>query len=302
MYQLPSPFDGIGITYMHYFAKKENFSKLDIPLNKSAGRFSSRARERLSTVLQIAKELVSIEDAVKALGVDRQTAAKTLARWQQQGWLKRVGPGLYAPVPVDAMTSEQVLKDPWVLVPALYAPGYIGGWTAAEHWDFTEQLFRSIFVFTAQPFRKKEQSVQGVSFVLKRIPKDKIFGTKSIWRGQARVQIADKHRTIVDLLADPESGGGIRHVESCLWHYFKDSEADTNILIQYAEKLGNGAVFKRLGFLLSQKPGNETWIDLCGQRLTQGNAKLDPALPSQRLVKAWRLWIPKTWTVGRGDD
>jgi len=266
------------------------------------GRFSSRARERLSRVLQTATDLVSIEDAVKALAVDRQTAAKTLARWQQQGWLRRVGPGLYAPVPVDAITSEQVLKDPWVLVPALYAPGYIGGWTAAEHWNFTEQLFRSIFVFTAQPFRKKEQSVQGVSFVLKRIPESKIFGTRSIWRGQARVLIADKHRTILDLLADPESGGGIRHVQSCLWNYLKDSEADPKLFVQYAEKLGNGAVFKRLGFLLSQKDGNEGLVDLCRARLTQGNAKLDAALPSQRLVKAWRLWIPKSWTMGRGDD
>jgi predicted transcriptional regulator of viral defense system len=266
------------------------------------GRFSSRARERLSTVLQTAKDLVSIEDAVNALDIDRRTAAKTLARWQQQGWLRRVGPGLYAPVPVDAVTSEQVLKDPWVLVPALYAPGYIGGWTAAEHWNFTEQLFRSIFVFTAQPFRKKEQLVQGVSFVLKRISESKIFGTKSSWRGQARVPVADKHRTVIDLLASPESGGGIRHVESCLRNYLKDSEADANTLIQYGEKLGNGAVFKRLGFLLSQNPGNEALLDSCRQRLTQGNAKLDPRLPSPRLVKAWRIWIPKTWIVGRGDD
>lgn len=269
---------------------------------RKAGRFSSRARERLSSVLQTAKELVSIADAVKALAVDRRTAAKTLARWQQQGWLRRVGPGLYAPIPVDALTSEQVLKDPWVLVPALYAPGYIGGWTAAEHWNFTEQIFRTIFVFTAQPFRKKAQSVQGVSFVLKRIPESRIFGTKNIWRGQSRILIADKHRTIVDLLADPESGGGIRHVESCLRNYLKDSEADARILIQYGEKLGNGAVFKRLGFLLSQNTGNEVWVDECRRRLTQGNAKLDPALPSQRLVKAWRLWIPKTWTAGRPDD
>lgn len=268
----------------------------------AAIRFTSRSRARLSKVLQAAKDLVRIEDAVKALTVDRQIAAKTLARWAQQGWLRRVGPGLYAPVPVDALTSEQVLKDPWVLVPALYAPGYIGGWTAAEYWDFTEQLFRSIFVFTAQPFRKKEQSAQGVSFVLKRIPENKIFGSKSVWRGQARVPISDKHRTIVDFLADPESGGGIRHVESCLWKYLKDSEADTKVLVQYAERLGNGAVFKRLGFLLSQKPGNEALEDFCRKRLTQGNAKLDPALPSARLVKAWRLWIPQTWTVERGHD
>jgi predicted transcriptional regulator of viral defense system len=265
-------------------------------------RFSSRARARLSSVLQTAKELVTIEDAAKALEVNRNSAAKTLARWQQQGWLKRVGPGLYALVPLDALTTEQVLEDPWVLVPALFAPAYIGGWTAAEHWNLTEQLFRGIFVFTARSFRIKEQTVQGISFTLKRIPEEAIFGTKNIWRGQARIPIADKHRTIIDLLADPATGGGIRHVARCLQNYLKDSEADADTLVRYADKLGNGAVFKRLGFLVSEKAGNESLANACRQRLTQGNAKLDSAVPSLRLIKTWRLWIPKTWKAETEND
>lgn len=258
-------------------------------------RFSSQGRARLSAVLQSAKDLVTIDDTIKALAVDRRAATKLLARWQHQGWLKRVGPGLYAPIPLDASTTAQVLKDPWVLVPALFTPGYVGGWTAAEHWNLTEQLFRSIFVFTARPFRTKEQTVQGVSFTLRRIPKNALFGVKTLWRGQARVNISDKHRTIVDLLADPQTGGGIRHVEQCLRNYLRDAEVNSDALIRYAEKLGNGAVFKRLGFFVSHIPGNEPLAQSCRQRLTQGNARLDPSLPSQRLVKSWRLWIPKTW-------
>lgn len=265
-------------------------------------RFSSQGRARLSAVLQAAKDLVTTEDAMKALALDRGAATKLLARWQQQGWLKRVGPGIYAPIPLDASTTAQVLKDPWVLIPALFSPCYVGGWTAAEHWNFTEQLFRSIFVFTARPFRTKEQTVQGVSFTLTRIPEDALFGMKTLWRGQAQVNISDKHRTIVDLLADPKTGGGIRHVEHCLRNYLRDTEANTDTLIQYAEKLGNGAVFKRLGFLASQMPGSENLAQSCRQRLTQGNAKLDPSLPSRRLVKAWRLWIPKTWEPEKERD
>jgi predicted transcriptional regulator of viral defense system len=267
-----------------------------------AERFTSRSRARLSAVLQTATDLVTIEHAMKALKVDRQAAAKVLSRWQEQGWLKRVGRGIYAPIPLDASTTGQVLKDPWVLVPALFAPGYIGGWTAAEHWDLTEQLFRSIFVFTARPFRSKEQTVQGVTFTLKRIPEEALFGLKTIWRGQARVSVADKPRTIVDLLADPATGGGIRHVARCLQAYLRDAEADSDTLIRYAEKLGNGAVFKRLGFLASQTPGYESLAQACRERLTEGNAKLDPALPCRRLVKAWRLWIPKNWEAEAQRD
>ena len=239
---------------------------------------------------------------MKTLAVDRPAAAKVLSRWQEQGWFKRVGRGIYAPIPIDASTTEQVLKDPWVLVPALFSPGYIGGWTAAEHWDLTEQLFRSIFVFTARPFRIKEQTVQGVSFTLKRIPEEALFGLKTIWRGQARISIADKHRTIVDLLADPATGGGIRHVARCLQTYLRDPAADTKTLIGYAEKLGNGAVFKRLGFLASRIAGKESLAETCRQRLTEGNAKLDPALPCRRLVTTWRLWIPKNWEAEAERD
>jgi predicted transcriptional regulator of viral defense system len=267
-----------------------------------AGRFTSQARARLSAVLQIAKDLITIDDAMKALSVDRRTAAQALSRWQEQGWLKRVGSGIYAPIPLDASTTEQVLKDPWILVPALFGPGYIGGWTAAEHWDLTEQLFRSVFVFTGRPLRSKEQTVQGVAFTLKHIPEDALFGVKTLWRGHTRVSIADKHRTIIDLMADPATGGGIRHAVLCLRNYLRDAEADGDTLLRYAEKLGNGAVFKRLGFLASQIPGHESLAQACRQHLTAGNAKLDPALPCRRLVKAWRLWIPKNWEAEAERD
>jgi predicted transcriptional regulator of viral defense system len=239
---------------------------------------------------------------VSALGVNRTQAAKLLARWQQQGWLKRVGRGLYAPIPLDAMGSEQVLTDPWILVPARFDPSYIGGWTAAEHWHMTEQLFRSVFVFTARPIRSREVVIQGVPFTLRHIKRDAIFGTRTLWRGRTRVAISDKHRTIVDLLADPAAGGGLRHVESCLQYYLADPESDPQILIRYAETLGNGAVFKRLGFLASQWPGNDLLAEACRQRLTQGNARLDPAHPCRRLIKAWRLWVPKTWAKSADHD
>lgn len=263
---------------------------------------TARPRARLAAVLQEAKDLVAIDHAVAALGVNRTQAAKLLARWQQQGWLKRVGRGLYAPVPLDAMSTEQVLTDPWVLVPARFDPSYIGGWTAAEHWNMTEQLFRSVLVFTARPIRTREVVIQGVPFILRHIQKTAIFGTRMLWRGRTRVAISDKHRTIVDLLADPATGGGLRHVESCLQNYLADPESDPHTLIRYAETLGNGSVFKRLGFLASLWTGNDQLVEACRQRLTQGNAKLDPAQSCRRLIKAWRLWVPKTWVKSTNYD
>jgi predicted transcriptional regulator of viral defense system len=260
------------------------------------------SRERLSAVLSQTGRLIRVEDVMTILAMDKKSAAKTLARWYAQKRLQRVGHGLYTAIPLDARATGQVLEDPWILVPSLFDAAYIGGWTAAEHWDLTEQLFRDIVVFTTKAVRVRKRDVHGITFLLRHIQLDALFGTRNIWRGQIKVQVSDVHRTIIDMLADPSVGGGIRHVADCFTAYFQHKDANPETLIQYAEKLGNGAVFKRMGFLAETIPNQTALIEACRKHLTQGNAKLDPGLECPRLVRAWRLWIPKTWIGARLSD
>ena len=64
-------------------------------------------------------------------------------------------------------------------------------------------------------------------------------------------------------------------------------------------QLGNGAVFKRLGFLLEKYAENEQGIiGQCKEKLTTGNAKLDPTLKTEKLITRWRLWVPERWAKG----
>ena len=254
-----------------------------------------KGRRRLAAVVRAAGDIVHIADAERALEVSRSDAAKLLSRWSGQGWLRRVGPGAYAPVGLDALGSRQVLDDPWVLVPSLFDPAYIGGRTAAEHWDLTEQIFRDIVVMTARPVRARSQERHGTSFTLRQTRPERIFGTRSVWRGTTRIAVSDVHRTIVDMLDDPDLGAGIQHVADCLASYFDRQDRDDDRLVAYADRLGNGAVFKRLGFLAERGPDSATLVDACRERLTQGNAKLDSALPCRRLVTRWRLLVPESW-------
>jgi predicted transcriptional regulator of viral defense system len=252
-------------------------------------------RQRLTQLVRAGGDVISLDDAVAVLGLDRNRAAKTLARWVGQGWLRRVGPGRYVAATLDTLESGLVLNDPWVLAPALFAPGYIGGRTAAEHWDLTEQMFNDIVVMTTQTVREKSQKRHGATFTLKHIAATRLFGTKPVWRGQTRVDVSDVHRTIIDMLDDPALGGGVQHVSDCLSAYLKRADRDDGMLLAYADRLGNGAVFKRLGFLVETDPNGTALIASCRQRLTKGNAKLDPALPSSRLVSRWRLFVPAQW-------
>ena len=257
-----------------------------------------QGRSQLVQVLAASGDVIHISDVAKALEISRTDAAKRLARWREQGWLSRVGSGAYVPASIDTLGSERVLDDAWVLVPALFAPAYIGGRTAAEHWDLTEQIFRDVVVITGQAIREKRQLRQGFQFTLKHLDVTKIFGTKPIWRHHTKVMVSDVHRTIVDILDDPALGGGIQQVSDCLNSYVKRADRDDQKVIEYAERLRNGAVFKRLGFLAERTQSGAKLAELCSARLTAGNAKLDPALPCSRLISKWRLLVPTVWIEG----
>lgn len=257
-----------------------------------------QGRAQLRQVLAASGDVIHIADVERSLSVSRVDAAKRLSRWREQGWLSRVGSGAYVAASIDTLGAERVLDDGWILVPALFAPAYVGGRTAAEHWDLTEQIFKDIVVLTGQAVREKRQTRQGFDFALKHLRPDKIFGIKPVWRHSTKVPVSDIHRTIVDMLDDPAIGGGIQQVSDCLDTYLKRPDRDDQKLIGYADQFANGAVFKRLGYLAERRVAGAPLVELCRTRLTAGNAKLDPALDCKRLISKWRLLIPASWEHG----
>lgn len=255
-------------------------------------------RQRLTTLVGGAGDVIGIDDAVRLLNLDRISAAKILARWASQGWLRRVGRGTYVAATLDTLSNAHVLDDPWVLIPTLFSPGYVGGRTAAEYWDLTEQMFNDIVVITSQALRHKSQRHHGATFTVKHVAPERIFGTKTVWRGRSKVLVSDLERTLVDMLDDPTLGGGIQHVADCLAEYLRRKDRNDPRLIAHAEQLGNGAVFKRLGFLAEADESAAWLVGECRARLTKGYVKLDPALDCPRIVSRWGIRIPDHWVRG----
>ena len=104
-------------------------------------KYKKDGKSRLADVLKSAGDFISVDKTVEVLGGSRSDAARLLARWTNQGLLKRIQRGVYVPVSLASFGAEQVIEDPWRLVTKIFTPGYIGGWSAAEHWGLTEQLF-----------------------------------------------------------------------------------------------------------------------------------------------------------------
>lgn len=255
----------------------------------------SKRQQRLARLLRATKGPIRIDDAVLALELERSHAAKLLAAWHKQGFIRRVSRGLYVPVPPTALGQAQVLDDPSVLVPELYEPGYIGGWSALEHWELTEQLYRSVCVLTAKRTRYGETTHQGVRFFVKHIASKKVFGTKSLWRGVVKVRISDPHKTALDIIDDPYLGSGLQHTIDCLREYkarYSDSRSMAQLL-NYAEQTNIGSLYKKLGFLAEYLNFAPDFIDACAQRLTTGYTHLDKKAKEQKLVTKWRLWVPE---------
>jgi predicted transcriptional regulator of viral defense system len=253
-------------------------------------------RERLTQLIRQSKGIIFVKKAAEILGTKPSVVAKMLSRWSEKGWVSRISRGVYLPVPIEAQTPDISIEDSWAIAEGLFSPCYIGGWSAAEYWDLTEQIHRTLVIFTEQKPRKREFSIRNMDLWLRTVPKKAMFGLKPVWRGQTKVAVSDPARTIVDLMNDPALGGGLRPTAEIFLNYLKSNDKDMALLINYAGTLGNGAIFKRLGFL-SEKfaPQERETIIACHSRLTQGNAKLDPSIPAGRLITKWKLWIPEDW-------
>lgn len=273
---------------------------LHAPETYPAG-LGQRNRKALEALHRDAGSVFGPDEAARVLGVEHEEATRLLGYFARRGWLARVKRGLYVPVPLDSRRPGEWTEDSWVVAARAFAPCYIGGWSACEHWGLTEQLFRSLLVVTGRRVRGRDVEMQGMPFHLTVRPADKLFGTVSVWRKANRVQVSDPSRTVVDILDDPRLGGGTRTTAEVLAEYMSSKHRDDDRLIDYGDRVGNRTVFKRLGYLLERSSVDAgRLIDACLARRSSGLTKLDPSVKSRgRIVRRWGLYVNVDTDRGR---
>lgn len=239
--------------------------------------------------------LISVATASDVLGLDRRTTAVRLASLTQRGWLVRARRGLYFIPPLEAEPGKPTVpEDPWLLAAKAFSPCYIGGWSAAEHWGLTEQLFRSTLVVTGGSVRTKSATLLGYDFRLLRVPRHRITGSLHlVWRGADRVLVSSPERTIADGLRHPLVCGGTRHLAQMLREYGEGSGRNFTKLGDAVAEVDSGAAWKRLGYLVEQLwPHEDNLLKRARSGLTSGYTRLDPNVRRRgKLVRRWRLWI-----------
>lgn len=254
-----------------------------------------KERSQLSSVLKNNNGVITPHTAAQALNLKQNLAAQLLARWNKKGWLSRVKRGVYVPVSLQSDTSNVMVDEPWILAKSLFSPCYIGGWSAGEHWDLTEQIYSSTMVFTSKKTTARELNLQGARFTVKTIKSERIFGLKTIWIQNQKIQISDPSRTIVDAFNDPATVGGIRMAVDMLDRYLRSEHKSLELVFEYAVKMKNAAIFKRMGYIFSQHfPNEQNFIQMARKNIKSGYSQLDPSTPGKTLITQWGLWIPNT--------
>ncbi len=236
--------------------------------------------------------LISVADAATVLNSSRADASKRLAALTKAGWLERVRRGHYVVLPLEASSGKTTtFEDPWVMAAALYAPCYVAGWTAAEHWGLTEQLFRSTFVATSSNIRDRQPEFMGAAFHLVRVKATRISNLLTVWRGSTRVSISSPERTIVDAAIEPSWVGGFRHLKDIFSTYIEDG-AQHEVLSEL-HRSGTGAAAKRIGFLTQSLWPKATDLMAAAYAMkSTGIIKLEPSSRRRgRMNTRWGVWV-----------
>lgn len=251
-------------------------------------------QNQISQLDNIGNHTFTIEEAAIVLGMSAKEAANLMSRWVGHGRFVRLKRGLYARVKQE----RELLDDPWITATKLYHPCYIGALSAAEYWGLTNQKISNLFIFTIKKPKNHNPVINHVSYCLRTIPEDAMFGLTSVVRDTAEVFVSDPARTMVDLLVDPQLGGGINNVIDTLISYLKSSHKNMELLLDYAKHHYNRAVVKRLGYLLERcQSGEFNTIWFCKSMMNTGYIKLDSQMSADKLITRWGLWVSQEWRI-----
>ena len=254
--------------------------------------FDTHYRHYFSLLAGRSRGPITIQQATTILKVPYPKTKSILVRLAKSGWLFRIKQGLYIPIPLTLIEGEPFAEDPWVIASALFSPCYIGGWDAVSHWDLTDQIFNHTFVYTQAPQKKSEQEYLSHTFIVHKVPKERFFGLKTVWKKNVKLMVSDPSRTLIDFLDTPHLFGGMEALYEVFVEYLRSEYKDIELLGHYALKMSNRAIVKRLGFLLENEGIAGPVISQLSKNMSAGKVKLIPTLDCPKLITRWQLWIP----------
>lgn len=250
---------------------------------------SRREFQVLTALSDRRKTLFTVEDARAAVDLHPGHLHHLLQGLVRKRILERLARGLYLLIPIEAGTKRLHTEDALVIASALTSPAAVAYWSALNYHQFTEQIPDVVFVATTRQVLRREREVLGVRFRFIRVAERKFFGVETVQVGDKQACVTDREKTILDALDHPEYCGGMTEAAKALMAGWK--AVDPGKVLDYAIRMDNSAVFKRLGYLLELHGLAEgRYLDRLRKHLRPGYSKLEPLNPF-RGPHCGRWWL-----------
>ncbi len=190
------------------------------------------------------QKAITVDDVKASFDFSEGKIRVMLHRLEKKGWLERIEKGKYLLVPLEG--REGWAEHPFVILPKLVKNYYVSYRSALAHHGLTEQI--PFYVFAATTERKAPLEFQGYLYKFVRVNQRKFFGYEAVKISDTEISIADRDKAIIDCLDREEYSGGITEIFKALCS--NKERFDFGRMINYALKMDNASLIRRLGFLL----------------------------------------------------
>lgn len=263
--------------------------------NSQTKTLGPRAAQLLVELNELRRSTFTLADVGAITGLSASAARNLVHKAQQRGLVTRLKPGLYNLVPFELGRATEHVDSPYLIARELArtAPYFLSHGTAFELHRMVTQPNFTIYVSCTR--RVRPQAVGGYDFRFIHITDKQEFGIIKHWIDKQRfVMISDIERTIIDGLRHPAYVGGITEVAKGLW--MKRDTLKVERLVDYAQRLGVGAVIRRLGYLLEHYGlADASALEPLRDLLTATYLRLDPLLPVEgAYLSRWKLQLNVT--------
>ena len=258
--------------------------------NNVAKTLGPRAAHVVAVLHERGRRVFTLADVVDITDLEKASARSFVRKLVDRGIATRLRSGLFILVPFELGHGRDYLGNPYVVARELLAgkAGYISHASAMDIHGMSTQPQLAVYITSPVPTRGR--AVLGMQFRFVRCKPSAVFGTVEHWVDkQEQVVVSDLERTIVDGLKQPEHSGGFTEVAKGL--SIRRPDVNPGRLVDYALRLGIGAVSRRLGYLMeTYEVGAPDELARLRETLTSTYSLLDPTLPPEgRFLARWRL-------------
>lgn len=249
------------------------------PLGRKEAQFLTRVATKPTFSMDEARRLFS-----------KDLPPQFLDRLERKGWIRRIKRGRFAVIPLSSGETRVPQLHEFLIAMELVSPAAIAYWSALNHHGMTEQIPRTVFVATNHHVQKSIKETLGITFQIISVRHEKFFGIEKDWINEQPFSVTDKEKTIIDGLDLPKYVGGVGEIAKALAQSWQ--ELNEEKLREYAVKIGNTAVGKRLGFLMEALKLGNPEILRNALSFGAGFSPLDPTLPKRgKHSRRWGLLI-----------